>query len=171
MPTPILALPYPAASDPADVPADIKKLADRIEALLATPLAYQEFTANVPVAATAELAATTVVTAPAVTTDGSPIVVEFYAAFVVPAAVVGAYIYFFLYDGATSQGLLAGVMNPSAAANSGTPVFLQRRLTPSAGSHTYSMRAAGAGTPVGNVYAGVGGAGIWNPGFIRVRRA
>jgi len=34
--TPIYALPYPAAADPADVPVDMQELAERVEALLGT---------------------------------------------------------------------------------------------------------------------------------------
>jgi hypothetical protein len=34
--TPIYALPYPAATDPADVPADMQRLANRLEAVLPT---------------------------------------------------------------------------------------------------------------------------------------
>ena len=32
--TPVYALPYPVSTDPADVPADVKRLADRIEAAI-----------------------------------------------------------------------------------------------------------------------------------------
>jgi hypothetical protein len=35
--TPVLALPYPAPTDPADVPADMQKLANRIEAIYGQP--------------------------------------------------------------------------------------------------------------------------------------
>lgn len=34
--TPVYALPYPAATDPADVPVDMQELAERVEAVLAT---------------------------------------------------------------------------------------------------------------------------------------
>ena len=37
--TPIYALPYPAPSDPADMPLDLQELADRIEAILNTQAA------------------------------------------------------------------------------------------------------------------------------------
>lgn len=49
--TPVLALPYPAATDPADVPADIQKLADRLETVIAkmpAVSAYKGATQSIP---------------------------------------------------------------------------------------------------------------------------
>jgi hypothetical protein len=40
--TPVYALPYPASTDPADVPADMQRLADRIEAAIAPGNADRE---------------------------------------------------------------------------------------------------------------------------------
>jgi hypothetical protein len=126
---------------------------------------YDEFTAPVAVAAATEATATTVVTATAYTFDGAtPVVVEFFA----PAAVRGTNrIAFVLYDGAASIGILANEPNVQGAE---WPVFVARRLTPSAAAHTYSVRAfvdAGAGT----VTAGAGGVGNYMPGYIRIRKA
>lgn len=50
--TPVLALPYPAATDPADVPHDISALANRIEAIYGQPngLAGLDSSGKVPAA-------------------------------------------------------------------------------------------------------------------------
>ena len=169
--TSVLALPYPATTDPADVPADIKKLADRIEALSAAPLSYQEVTANTTIAGTTEPTATIVVASAAVTLDGSTaITVEFFAPRVEPNIGVNNTVYIALFDGSTSIGNMCSIQTPAGSPGAlGMPVRLERKLTPSAGAHTYSFRAyANAG---GFVYANVGGAGAYVPGFIRVRRA
>jgi hypothetical protein len=69
----------------------------------------------------------------------------------------------FLFDGATSLGYLAF----SLAAHG--PATVKRRLTPSSGSHTYSVRAiVDAGT--GRVQAGAGGVGVNMPAFIRITK-
>lgn len=39
--TPVYALPYPAAADPADVPLDMQELADRLEVVLPTIIALE----------------------------------------------------------------------------------------------------------------------------------
>jgi hypothetical protein len=77
-----------------------------------------------------------------------------------------------LYDG-TSIGKIGLVAqptySPSSAVGVGTGVTLQRRLTPTAAAHTYSVRgtvASGTGIAVG----GAGGAGNYAPGFIRISR-
>jgi hypothetical protein len=127
--------------------------------------AYTEFTSTVSVTATTEAGATTIVTAPAVTLDGSTIVmVEFFSPAVAPAAGAGNFVQMVLFDG-TSIGI-AGTVSPSSGS---IPVVIRRRLTPSAGAHTYSMRGyvnAGTATAVG----GIGGGGAALPGFIRVTK-
>lgn len=101
-------------------------------------------------------APTTVVTAPAITFDGAPVIVEFQAAWYkigTTSINVGLYL-----DG-TYQGRLG------FAQAAFTPAGLSAaRVTPSAGSHTYSVRAF--------VDAGTGevGADASLPGFIRVTK-
>jgi hypothetical protein len=102
--------------------------------------------------------------------DGSPVMVEFGAAYVAPAAVAGEYVIGLLYMDGASQGRWFYVQNPVAgAAVLATPTFAQRRLTPAAGSHTftlYAYRAANNGT----ISAGVGGGDNHQPTYIRVSK-
>lgn len=133
--------------------------------------AYTEFTAPVSITATTEATANTIATASAVTFDGATSVrVTFESPDVTPdITVAGRRITYVIYDGAASIGLLGYVFGQTTnAAN--VAVHQSRKLTPSAGSHTYSIRAfVSAGT--GTVSAGAGGAGNEVPGYIRVERA
>lgn len=132
------------------------------------PLAYTEFTATVTVSAVTEAGANTVVTAGAITATGvDPIMVEFYSPAVVMPGSLSAQVILVLYDGAASIGVIGQSLNPSGSGAGYNPVLVRRKLTPSAGSHTYSIRAY-AVSPNGEVRAGVGGLGIYQPGYIKI---
>jgi hypothetical protein len=169
--TPIYQLPYPAASDPADVPLDMRELADAIEGHgPGTELAYAQITANVPVTATTEAGANTIVTAPAVIFDGKPVLIEFYAWILELAATAGQYMDLLLFQDGASISQLGRYQNP-AAAQFRTQPRPARRIVPTAASHTYSIRAY-MGTGAGTIYAGAGsGPGTGSPAFIRITRA
>lgn len=130
-------------------------------------LGTTEFTANVTVSATTEAGATTVVTAPAITFDGTTVaLIEFFAPYVDSSA--APVLTFVLYDGAASIGIFGGIT--ITAASNRYLARLTRRLTPSNAAHTYSIRAfVSSGTAVVN--AGAGGVGVNLPGFIKVTRA
>lgn len=131
---------------------------------------YAEFTSDVTVSATTEAGANTVVTGNAVTYDGATIVmIEFFSPHVDPQTTAGANIWIVLYDGAASVGHW-GLAQTPANATTRVPVYLRRRLTPSAASHTYSARAY-RGTANGGIAAGAGGNGAVMPGFIRITKA
>jgi hypothetical protein len=170
--TPVYALRYPAATDPADVPLDIHNLATDVETALASlasghEFAYAEITASVSVTATTEATAQTIVTAPAITLDGSTIVIiEFFAPMARnPAA--NQTLQFALYEGSSSRSLLSQIF--STAGQIDTPVHLTRRITPSAGAHTYSIRAFVA-APSGIVFAGPATPGNNTSAFIRITK-
>lgn len=132
---------------------------------------YVALTGNVAPTATTEGTANTVVTANAVTFDGSTVVIiEFFVPYARPdTAAAGRLLSFYLYDGASSIGRLGAMLTPAAAGDS-KPVYLRHRLTPSAAAHTYSIRAAvNAGT--GGINAGAGGSTADMPGFIRITKA
>jgi hypothetical protein len=212
-----LALPYPAAADPADVPLDMNKLATRIDTVTGAAsglaqldtgtkvpvaqlpagtangvasldatgkvpaaqlpaaaggvqgaeLAYAQITALVTVTVVAEASAVTVVTAPATTFDGTPVILEFYAQQITPGA--GATILINVWDGAANIGWIGQFASPAGGGVTVSGV-VQRRLTPTAGSHTYSIRAY-AVTTAGSIGAGAGGAASTvAPAFIRITR-
>ena len=113
-------------------------LASALGQILGQEVAYAEITTGV-VSSTPEATATTVVTAPAFTADGvSEYMIEFYT----PAALGGTagngYGYS-LFDGATNIGVICQWHEPGGGywVPSPHPV---RRLVPTAGSHTYSIR-------------------------------
>jgi hypothetical protein len=71
-----------------------------------------------------------------------------------------------LYDGGVSIGLV-GI---SATTGNGQPFRQERRITPTSGSHTYTVGAwVDAGT--GAIIAGAGGSGANQPSFIRIVKA
>jgi hypothetical protein len=132
---------------------------------------HNEVTSSTSVTATTEATANTVVTATAFTADGStPVLIEFYApsAFTDGAAVARVLSIWLYLDGA-SIGKLGQLTTP-AASNMEASLHLMRKLTPAAGSRTYSVRASvNAGT--GGVAAGAGGLGNAMPSFIRITKA
>lgn len=132
-------------------------------------LDYAQITAPVTVSATSEAGATTVVTGASVTYDGStPIYVEAWFPYIEQDNSTNSCL-LVLYDGSSSIGLF-GILTATGDGNARVPSFSSRRLTPSAGAHTYSVRAwKDAGTAI--VGAGAGGAAAHMPGYIRIREA
>jgi len=131
---------------------------------------YVEDTDGLSVTATSEATANTLVTAAEVTFDGSTVVViEFFVPYSTPASDAAARsLSYWLYDGASSIGRMAVQVTPAAATDYKS-VYAQRRLTPSAAAHTYSIRCSvSAGT--GTITSGVGGSGAQVPAFIRITK-
>lgn len=128
-----------------------------------------EKTSAVNVTQTAEASADTIVTATAIAFDGSTVIdVECFFPYVRTPSTAGALCLICLFDGSSSIGFMGIVRNP-AAQNNGWPFLARRRLTPSAATHTYSIRATtSTGTSV--VESGAGGAGNYMPGYIRILR-
>jgi len=135
-------------------------------------LNYTQVTSGtINITATAEGSADTLITAGAVSYDGATVIcLEFFAPSATSQATAGNNLIFYLYDGASSVGIIAQYTNPAGATNR-RGVYAKVRLTPSNASHTYSIRATtSAGT--GNVFNGAGGsAGAYWPMFIRQTRA
>lgn len=132
-------------------------------------VAYAELTGSVSITATTEATAQVVVTAPAFIADGSSqYLVEFFVPHIQPAGAVNAtHSVAFFVDGVTDGRV--GIMQTPAAAGFAVPMRLARRLTPAAGSRTISVRAW-VSTGTGQLWAGLGGAGNYTPGFIRVTK-
>jgi hypothetical protein len=138
-----------------------------------TELAYAEITSTQTVSATTEVGANTIVTAAAVTTSGSQkIMIQFFAHSVWVGATATSSVWIILYDGSTSLGEWCVVQPGLAASNQLiVPVNLARVLTPTAASHTYSVRAY-RNSADGFVGAGAGGgSGARAPAFIRITTA
>lgn len=131
-------------------------------------LAYVEFTTNVTANNVAEAAATSVVSAGAVTFDGTAVDIEFFAPAFAPGGSLTGGIN--LWDGTTDLGRWFDAVTVQLTTNvPGGP--LKRRLTPSAGAHTYSARVWTTTVSNFNVLADVGGAGTKMPGYIKITKA
>lgn len=134
---------------------------------LRQPINYTEFMSNVIVTATAEATPNDVVSSGAITYEAEPIEVQFYSPRLEMGAVAGSQVIINLWDATTDLGRMA--LPLATSASDAYPVFLTRRFTPTAASHTYKIRAWRSGSD-GAIYAGAGGAGVNLPGFIRVLR-
>lgn len=169
--TPAYALPYPALPDPANVPYDVKALADRLDVVLAQIAAaggggvQQLQYATAPnytaiAAATSPGAPQDVLSLPAYTFDGSEVWIEFYSPRVSSSGSFGLA----LWDGVVNHSELANVI-----LGGDVPVYARRRLTPTAGSHTFKVRAYCNNAGPGAVYGGSAtGPGAYWPCFLRV---
>jgi len=145
-----------------------KSVADQLN--LVHELVYAQTVTAVGMVGVTAPTAVTLVAGPATTFDGAPVMVEFYAAQAQCGAGAGTAILFNLWDGGSDLGYYGQIINVAASILT-VPVFLSRRLTPSAGSHTYIAKAwvpAGSG---GSVGAGPGGINALPPMFLRVTRA
>jgi hypothetical protein len=132
-------------------------------------LDYVEYTANVSPTATTEATANTVVTANAVSFDGSTTcLIEFYSPSARAALSTNASMFIWLYEDGTSIGRIARRYQPTTT-DADTALYAARRMTPASGSRTYSIRAS-VSTGTGSLGAGVGGAGVDLPGYIRITR-
>jgi len=130
-----------------------------------------EITADVTVSATTAAAATTCITGNAVAYDGSTrICIEVYSPAVITASTSNAEVLTQLWDGSTDLGRLAYHGRGDGTRGDFNQLLARRFLTPTAATHTYSIRAyrtAGNGT----WGAGAGGADANLPAYLRITRA
>src|SRR6266540_855290 len=99
-------------------------------------IARVEFTANVNVTATTEGTANSIVSSGAITYEATPIDIQFYSPRL-DAGAGTAHLRLVLFDASTVLGWMTSV--PGATTTS--PGFLVTRVTPTAGSHTYQVKA------------------------------
>lgn len=141
----------------------------------AQQLDYAQITANATFTATSDATADAIVTGSAVTYDGATaVVVEFYCQRVdLNSIASGAQCVINLYQDGSDIGRLAqfGPGMGGTSAGAGMAMSGRRRLTPSAGSHTYSIRAWATAASTGTLQAGAGGAATSVPAFLRITRA
>lgn len=131
-------------------------------------LGYSQFTSNVAITSTTAGSGDTVISPLTVVCDGSPIVVEFFAPQVRPGTNSNEEMSISLYEDGSEETRQWGRFYNGAGGFDNKPAHLARRLTPSAGSHTYSVKAyVNAGS--GSVGGGSGGTSS-APGFLRVSK-
>lgn len=140
-------------------------------AATATELAYGETIANVTgIATTTEATATTVLTAPSFTPDGSTTVLVDVSIPSWQHDTNGALINMSLFDNGVSVGEFTRQYVGVASNQPGGPWRVARKLTPSAVPHVYTARVwVSSGN--GRINAGAGGVGTDMPAFIRVSKA
>ena len=126
---------------------------------------YSQVTSSGSVTSTTESAGTAIVNANAFTPDGGPVLCEFFAPGVIPAAANNASVIISLFEGSTQIGRLCAVATADAFTPE-YPVFARMRFTPTVASHAYTVTAFQAN---GNatVVAGPGGTGAYAPAFVR----
>lgn len=132
---------------------------------------YAEVTSNTNVTATTEGAANTIITGNPVMYDGAtPVVVHFSCPRIdVDNGAIGRAIVILLFEGASVIGRMATWQTPAAQTLVAT-TKAEYRFTPSAGTHTYTIKAlVSAGTSI--VKAGAGGSGQDLPAFMRITHA
>ncbi|MFZ9988090.1 MAG: hypothetical protein ACO3HV_10090 [Candidatus Nanopelagicales bacterium] len=129
-------------------------------------LGYSQITSSVTVGTSV----TNVSSVLTVVCDGSPILVEFFA----PSGrcwLGGDNLTFSLFEDGTQK---ASPWGESVAQSDLTaaPIHLQYRLTPSAGSHTYQVKAVSSLSSSQQIRAGSGGTGspAYAPAFLRVSK-
>lgn len=136
-----------------------------------TELAYGELQTALSITAGSEGGSQLVVAASAFVSDGTPVIAEFYSPRVLsPNDAVNGTIYLQLWEGGAVLCFLLGVTTP-VAGQLAVPALARRKFTPTAGSHTYSIRAyLGTGTVGAWVYGGTGVGSTYAPAYIRVTK-
>lgn len=134
-------------------------------------LDYVQITADVSITGTTEGTATTIITGTSQSYSAVTTLVEFFSADVrSPTAAAGNAVVIVLYDGATLIGRMGVIITP-AAAILGWAGTLSYRLTPTAATHQYIIKAHVSSTTGGPIIsAGSGGSGLSLPAFLRITR-
>jgi hypothetical protein len=134
---------------------------------------YVAITSPVNITATSEATADTIVTGNAIAYDGSTAVnLEFFCPYYTAIASAARDHLLTLYDGASSIGFMALMSWPSSASSQRPgPVRTVVRFTPSAATHTYSIRGYVSAAGTGVVGAGAGPAASTHmPAYIRITK-
>lgn len=143
---------------------------DNLRALAERDYVQQAVGGGTTVSATTESTANTIVTSNALSFDGTEIIlIEFFAPGCVgPNDGAGTVLELscWLYDGASSIGMIC--RHRALSDDEGSPLIGKRRLAPSSGSHTFSIRASRTGTVNATVLHSGGGSGQNMPAYIRI---
>jgi len=130
-------------------------------------IAYGELTSVKSVTATSPT--DIVVSVPATNFDGRRVLLEFFAPAASTPSATGAQLACHLFDGGTDLGMISQLSNPAAGLYL-APLIGRRRLSPTPGVHSYSIRAAVYPGGSASIAGGVGGPGVYHPAFLRITR-
>lgn len=132
-------------------------------------IGYTQITAPVNVTGTTSGAATTVITANPVAFDGAPVMMTFYSPSVrADTAGLSDLLTISLFEGSTEIGQIAVIRATDLTVGNVVSICPQYRFTPTAGIHTYLIKAyvtSTTGTP--QVGAGTGGTTAQVAAFVR----
>lgn len=144
---------------------------DKLAAPPGTVVDYVTFNTDVAVVSTTEAGANVVVTGAGFTANGvDQYKVVFFCPGLQTAATVGAQVRISLFDNGSlfaTPGMLGLIVSPAAAAFITVATIESETLTPSAGSHAYSIRAWRTATGGNGLINGTTG-GISRVGYIKV---
>ncbi len=132
-------------------------------------IGYTEITSNASVTDTSESTATALISPGALTFDGGPVLLEFFAPVVIADSTTNTDILIItIFEGATQIGRLAEVRTTVVGTpRTSVPVRCTYRFTPSAASHTYKLCAFATSATGGTIIAGAGGTAGFVPAFVR----
>ena len=132
-------------------------------------LGYSQITSDTEITSTTAGSGDTVISALTVVCDGSPIVVEFFSPQARPNwTTSNSEMSISLYEDGSEETRQWGRFFTGATGFDNKPAQLTRRLTPSAGIHTYSVKAY-VSTGSGSIGGGSGGTSS-APAFLRVSK-
>lgn len=135
-------------------------------------IAYNQITSNVTVSSTSSASPTTVIAGTSVTYTGVPVYIEVFSSAIQIQTTSGLNLG--IWDGSTPVGLIGHMVGVNSTLDTIWPFYSQVKVTPTAGSHNYSLAGyLQAGSPgAAFIGAGAGGSATTNsPAFIRVRYA
>lgn len=135
-------------------------------------LDYAQVTAGLTVTATTDATADTFITGNPVAYDGATVIlVQFYTSLAQIAIATAQNIVMNLYDGATDLGRIGNIQTVGNANAAGGTVYGARRLTPSAATHTYSIRSwKTTGGATASLAALAGGVATTMPAFLLITK-
>lgn len=165
---PFTNVPAPGSGVKSDWPQQISQyVTDH-----ASELFYGQIVADIALTAVTAATAHSIIPGAAVTYQAKPIMLEFFSQQIqLPNNGAQAGISIGLFDGNTDIGYLGQFVTPVAGVML-VSTTLRRRLTPTAGAHTYNVRAWITGTTGAKIGAGPGGAaGVVAPAYLRVTGA
>jgi hypothetical protein len=165
----MMAIAVPVAGTALSVSTFGKPVADAINAAPGSEIVYAQITAPVSITATTAAGAQAIIIMGDRTWDGTPFMVQFYTPNAQTPASAGGQILVNLWDNNTDLGYLAQLINP-AAATFGMALNGVRKITPTAGTHNYSVRAWVSPSGTGGVSAGNGTINNLAPAFLRFTR-
>lgn len=133
---------------------------------------YDQITSPVNIASTTEATGTTIITCSAHTFDGAAVMCEFFAPYISTPSTIVATVGISLFESTTEIALIDYIATGTMTNTIYLPAIGKIRFTPSAGSHTYLIKAfvsSTTGTPA--VGAGSGGTGGVPPAYVRFTKA